>query len=245
MTFTTQHKALSITALLSATLVMLCFSVHISQYDKATAETFYDINTEPLSEEAETEIFEAEDITKTTETNTAYNTETKYKRFAQAYQLIEPPKEYTPSKTTHTTPTEINNTTETKVLSDAVLQSYDTANAILKQHSAASNGDANTTVTALQNAANTNSSTYYSLVNRTHNHLPTPIYLCEQGGKIVINISVNQEGKVTKAYVNKAYKNVSLCLQEHALEYALQAQFNTSEKLAQLGSITFYFKGKA
>ncbi|MBN4085463.1 hypothetical protein JYT89_03875, partial [Flavobacteriaceae bacterium AH-315-B10] len=93
--------------------------------------------------------------------------------------------------------------------------------------------------------ANKNSSISYSLLDREHVFLPTPVYLCEFGGKIVINITVNHEGNVIEAYVNSSSASSNGCLIDHALEYAKFSKFNyDSTKLSQLGSITFYFKGK-
>lgn len=96
-----------------------------------------------------------------------------------------------------------------------------------------------------KNVSNKNSSISYSLINREHIFLPTPIYLCEFGGKIVINIKVNHKGEVTEAYVNSSSASSNGCLIDHALEYAKASKFNNDvSKPTQLGSITFYFKGK-
>ena len=86
---------------------------------------------------------------------------------------------------------------------------------------------------------------HYSLVNRTHKFLPTPIYLCETGGKIVVNITGNSTGKGTQASINEVASVDNQCLKDHAIEYANEARFNQdTSKKSQLGSITFYFEGK-
>lgn len=83
------------------------------------------------------------------------------------------------------------------------------------------------------------------MVDRTDEFLPIPIYLCEDGGKIVINITVNELGKVIDTYVNTSSTSTNECLIESALEYAKQAKFNASPgKKSQLGSITFNFVSK-
>ena len=93
--------------------------------------------------------------------------------------------------------------------------------------------------------SNKNSSLSYSLVGRTHDFLPTPIYLCEYGGKIVINITVDSNGIVTDAYVNNSSSSTNGCLIDHALEYAKASQFSSDpSKPSQLGSISFLFRGK-
>jgi hypothetical protein len=96
------------------------------------------------------------------------------------------------------------------------------------------------------NIANKNSSISYSLVDRTHTFLPTPVYLCEFGGKIVINITVDRNGNVIDAYVNSSSISSNGCLIDTALEYAKASSFNSdNNKPSQLGTITFYFKGKS
>jgi len=95
------------------------------------------------------------------------------------------------------------------------------------------------------NSANKNSSISYSLLDRTHTFLPTPVYLCDRGGKIIINITVNQQGNVIKVKYNNTSPSKNGCLIDHALEYAKAAQFNNdASKTSQIGSITFHFKDK-
>ena len=95
------------------------------------------------------------------------------------------------------------------------------------------------------NSANKNSSVSYSLVDRKHTFLPIPIYLCEQGGKIVVNITVNHEGNVVDTQINASSSSENGCLIDHALEYAKESKFNRNPKKAsQLGTITFLFRGK-
>ena len=96
-----------------------------------------------------------------------------------------------------------------------------------------------------RDVANKNSSISYSLVDRTHDYLPTPVYLCEYGGKIVITITVDGNGIVTDAYVNNSSSSTNGCLIDHALQYAKASQFNSDpSKPSQLGTITFLFRGK-
>jgi len=96
-----------------------------------------------------------------------------------------------------------------------------------------------------RNNSNKNSSISYSLVDREHTFLPTPVYLCEYGGKIVINITVDSDGVVIDAYVNSSSASSNGCLIDSALEYAKAAIFSINPtKPSQLGTITFLFKGK-
>ncbi len=85
----------------------------------------------------------------------------------------------------------------------------------------------------------------FSLVDRNSYELPPPIYTCIEGGKVVINIKVDQMGYVIDASFNATSSNTSNgCLVENAIEYALQARFSPSSKPAQIGTITYLFQSK-
>lgn len=116
------------------------------------------------------------------------------------------------------------------------LERFKKANDILAMRSAEKR-DKNT-------KANTLSTLTYSLKGRELLSYNTPRYLCEDSGKMVVNITVNNFGDVIDAYVNNASTSTNECLIEHALEYAKSVKFDNASNQEQLGSITFYFKGK-
>lgn len=85
----------------------------------------------------------------------------------------------------------------------------------------------------------------YSLVDRNAYYLPPPIYTCEKGGKVVINIKVDEAGEVFEATFNEKSSNTNdFCLIENAKTYALKANFSRSTKSSQIGTITYLFQGK-
>ena len=85
----------------------------------------------------------------------------------------------------------------------------------------------------------------YSLVDRNSYELPPPIYTCLSGGTVVINIKVDALGYVVEADFNDKSSNTNdWCLREHAIEYALRARFDSSNKSSQIGTITYLFQGK-
>ena len=85
----------------------------------------------------------------------------------------------------------------------------------------------------------------YSLVDRNAYDLPPPIYTCIEGGKVVINIQVDDRGFVTDASFNEHSSGTSNgCLVENAIAYALKARFSTSERTQQKGTITYLFQSK-
>ena len=74
--------------------------------------------------------------------------------------------------------------------------------------------------------------------------IPTPRYLCEYSGKVVVTIEVDASGHVTNASENTASTTVNKCLIGYALDYARQSKFTTSNTQKQTGTITFLFEGK-
>ncbi|MDB9961087.1 energy transducer TonB [Oceanihabitans sp.] len=238
MKFSDKYKALCITFLISGTIVLAMFNLHIRQHETRIAETFYDI--QPEKEISQKEILERleqqlkEEQVKA-ETNTAFNQNQKNQRFAQAYQRIAPPEDYVrPDLNTIEDGLYANKKipTESSRIEKEDRNSFSKVNEILNKQ--------------LEDDLNNAKSTMiYSLVNRKHQFLPTPIYLCETSGKIVINITVNASGKVISTNYNNASSSGNQCLIEHALEYAKKARFNTdASKASQIGTITFYFQGK-
>lgn len=214
------------------------FTFHLKQQNPYITESYYEVEpkTEEELQQEELEKAEAEDQANA-ETNKAFNETENYKHFAEAYQPIAPPEdyEYMPSEDLNDN-NDINKTLSSQPeIDEEVLSSFDNVNSVLKKQQS----------NLSQQSVNKKSSMHYSLVNRTHKFLPTPIYLCETGGKIVVNITVNSNGKVTQALVNEAASVDNQCLKDHALEYANEARFSTdTSKKSQLGSITFYFEGK-
>ncbi len=85
----------------------------------------------------------------------------------------------------------------------------------------------------------------YSLLDRSSLDLPPPIYTCLEGGRVVINIKVDQYGYVTEVDFNATSSTTDNgCLVENALKYAAQARFTEGSKQIQLGTITYLFQGK-
>ncbi|UTW62408.1 hypothetical protein KFE98_20780 [bacterium SCSIO 12741] len=74
--------------------------------------------------------------------------------------------------------------------------------------------------------------------------LHNPIYRCEIGGKVVVNIVVNRFGDVVQAKVNSKLSEVNNpCLYDEAKEAALLSTFNESLDAPdkQYGTITYFF----
>lgn len=232
--FIDTYKALIITILISSIIVLLAFSIHIKKRSTLVAETYFDMDSELIEEELE-ELEKLEDLLKSFDnisTNEAFNETKKYEsqedaEFEKKLDEIRNRNEGEEAK-------ETKQSSEKEQIPEEN-PAFDEINKIINKRSQKN-----------IEGANKNSSMSYSLVNRTHDFLPTPIYLCENGGKIVINITVNSDGDVTDANVNGSSSTTNGCLIDHALEYAKASRFSSdASKASQLGTITFLFRGKS
>ena len=95
-------------------------------------------------------------------------------------------------------------------------------------------------------SANRRTTISYQLVNRSALDLPNPVYTCEGYGKVVINIEVNDTGRVVKTdYNDGASTTRNFCLIEAAIAYSQQARFTTDPgNTEQIGTITYNFPGQ-
>lgn len=97
-----------------------------------------------------------------------------------------------------------------------------------------------------ESSNNRKSTNSYRLKGRNALFFPNPVYTCEAFGKVVLNIEVNDLGKVIHTSVNKnASTTTNLCLIDSANEYAEQSRFTTKAGIPkQLGTITYIFPGQ-
>ena len=231
MITTNTYKALIITTFLSTIVLFLGFTIHIKKKSELVAETYFEMDVEELVEE---ELEELEALLKSFDnitTNEAFNENQKQEALedAEFEKLLEEIR----NRNNVTEPQEKPKESEKKSIPDEN-PAFNDINDIINKRSEKN-----------RNNSNKNSSISYSLVDREHTFLPTPVYLCEYGGKIVINITVDSDGVVTDAYVNSSSASSNGCLIDSALEYAKAAIFSINPtKPSQLGTITFLFKGK-
>ncbi|MEZ4855075.1 MAG: energy transducer TonB [Gelidibacter sp.] len=261
MEFIEKHKALLLTALISGTVLLALFAFHIKQQTILASESYYEMTPEPTPEEQKLLEELALNDQSSPETNKAFNETSEFKKMMKNFKSVnsnefEKDSKLTETEATETPEEEVTDTKNNPVTPDYSvneneLSSYSKINDVIamrsakKRQSKASNGDNTSDKTSINSSTNTNSSVSYSLVNRKDEHLPPPVYLCEESGKIVINITVDADGNVIDAYVNSSSTSKNECLIESALEYANSARFSSdASKAKQIGSITYYFKGK-
>lgn len=222
-------------------MVLSVFNLSLIQHNELASESYYVVEPEKELTEEEMKVLEALEKLNNdkAETNKAFNETVKDKSFAEAYKPIAPPEDYVKpdfSQNQEITEESSSDNNDISDLNHEEISSFSKVNSILNNR---------TKKKEAPESSNRKSTIRYSLVDRTDEYLPIPIYLCEEGGKIVINITVNEDGKVVDTYLNTSSTSTNECLIESALEYAKQAKFNASPgKKSQLGSITFNFVGK-
>lgn len=260
MEFIEKHKALIITTLISGTLILAMFALGIKKQSEIMAESYYELPP-PLTPE-EQKILEELALSdpNVSETNKAYNSANEFKEIMKNFKTVNSDDFDQHSKKTETEttdiPEEVKDVENTPAVADYSLNenelsSYSKINNVIamrsaeKRESAKSTGDNSTDNLTNNSAWNTNSSVSYSLVDRKDKYLPPPVYLCEESGKIIVNITVNNFGEVIDAYVNTSSTSKNACLTESALQYAHEARFSPdASKAKQIGTITYHFKAK-
>lgn len=238
------YKALIATTLLSTAVLFLGFTMHINKKSEFITETLYNLEPEKLEEAPKQEkledIIESLDKLLSKSTNLAYN-ETKEYDATDDEIFNESLEEIENDNSTENAPEALENKSSSTANQSKTTTKDNTAfseiNKLISEKKQSSSG--------VSNNVNKNSSISYSLTNRIKIYISPPIYLCQKAGKIVINIMVNSKGIVTDTYFNNSSSSKDGCMVDHALEYAKTARFNAdTSKNSQLGSITFYFKGK-
>ncbi|WP_456437549.1 hypothetical protein [Psychroserpens sp.] len=250
MNFLDKHKALLITLLISGTVVLAMFSLQIKKSADFISESYYEIEPQTIEElKALEEELRAAEAAKST-TNEAFNEDQEFKEMMKNFKSMasndfeKNTKEQEDvseelSKTTDDVMTSNSNYNNSKAyaVKEKERQSFNKAKDILAMHSSKKTDD--------DSKSNRSSSVSFSLSNRDKVKLPPPVYLCEVNGKIVVNITVDSNGLVTDTYINSSSSSDNQCLIDHALEYANNAIFSSDTATkSQIGSITYYFKGK-
>jgi len=240
-----KYKAILITSLIAGIVIFSLFSFHIKKNEVLLSETFYEVETE-VEPEIE-ELFKDVNENNALSTNKAFNEDEAFKEMMRNFKTIsaddfdKTTKALEKEKSEDKTPDNANPSVSTKSASKS-------KNYTLKETESENYKELQDLLNKKQNGiaehAKGNSSLTYSLKGRKLLSYDTPRYLCEQTGKIIVNINVNAEGQVVEAYINNASNNSNQCLHDHAIEYAESVRFNTGTNTNQIGTITFYFKGK-
>lgn len=84
----------------------------------------------------------------------------------------------------------------------------------------------------------------YRLEDRYDTYIYVPVYLCENGGEVTVNMAVDRRGTVVSAKVDlESTRTSDPCLHEAALRAARRSRFNQKQAAPSLqkGSMTFRF----
>jgi hypothetical protein len=88
-----------------------------------------------------------------------------------------------------------------------------------------------------------NTTVSYFLENRWHRYIYIPTYKCQGGGTVIIDLVINQSGKVISAVIAQNKSTRDDCLLEEAYRSATTAEFNADSNAPakQIGTITYVF----
>ncbi len=237
MDFFDRHKALIITTLLFSVIILSLYTFTLSSNNQKTRELLVDLDNF-RAEQTIVEEPEPEEITEAlnqsaSQTHQAFNenTEARNENFDRQLQEIF---EKNSAAQEETTEEENNGASGT----------YGVRSAAQEKTQKRSDGDRATERISTQTGGIDRSSISFNLVGRTAVNLPNPIYTCDRSGKVVVNITVNEQGRVLTTSINRGSSNTNNeCLAEQALQYASQAVFSRlAGRNNQPGTITYNFK---
>jgi TonB family protein len=237
MDFFDRHKALIITLLFFAVLLLGLFNFNLANKNRKTREILMDLDNlkieEPVVEKPEPEEVTKKNTRETAQTHQAFN-ENLEDREENLDQQLKEIFEKNSALQTEASENETSNSSG----------NFDFQDKKKEQVQKKSDGNKTSTVTSTKKGGIDHSSISFSLLGRSAVDIPNPVYTCDRSGKIVINISVNAEGRVTSTSVNKGSSSTTNeCLTDQALEYAAKAVFSRLPgRNSQPGTITYNFK---
>ncbi|MEO2073774.1 MAG: hypothetical protein ABGW99_20775 [Zunongwangia sp.] len=236
MQFIEKHKALLLTTLVFLVLFLGLYNWHLGSSARKNQEFLVDLDSFTQSLQQEEEQTEPEKTAEQTnskpQTHRAFDQNNKAREANFDKKLNDIFQKNSASKT------ETSENSESTSSGD-----YATGKSGTKAQKR-SDGDNSNTATSTKRGSLKNSSISFNLKGRTAVNIPNPIYTCSISGKIVINIKVNESGRVIATSFNEASSSTdNKCLVENALLYASEAVFSElSGRNNQPGTITYKFK---
>ena len=239
MDFFEQHKALIITSLLCGILLLTMYNINLSNSNKKVRETLIELNNLKAEETPK-------EVEKPEEKPEEQKTTPPRRPSLQTHQAFNQNQQESQSNTKARLE-EIfkKNSAQQEASEDnAASQGDFNLKKAAQKKQKASEGNNTSEEASVKQDTYRNSSIAFSLVGRQAVDIPNPIYTCDTSGKIVVNITVNQEGAVTSTSINESSSTSSNeCLIERALQYAAGAIFTKlSGRNSQPGTITYYFQ---
>lgn len=238
MDFFDRHKALIITTLLCSVLLLALYNLSLSSNNQKTRELLVNLENfkieEPVEEEPEPEEIEETPARPTPQTHQAFNENQEARNENFDRQLQEIFEKNSASQVE----------SEDEQNPETSSGNYNFQQKKKEQPKKRSDGDKTSENISTQTGGMDNSSISFSLVGRNAVVIPNPIYTCDRAGKVVVNITVNESGRVISTSINKGSSNTTNeCLTEQAMLYASQAVFSRlAGRNSQPGTITYHFK---
>ncbi|SDS48186.1 hypothetical protein [Gramella sp. MAR_2010_147] len=235
--FFDKHKALILTTLSFAVLMLALYNFKLANSNQATAEMLVDLEQFKVEEKQETEPDEQKE------------TPQKNRRDVQTHQAYNQDKE--------TRETDFKNQLDKIFEKNSAEQeqnenennegsngNYSVNRKNSEEKNKRSDGDDSSEEATQKSAAYDYSSISFSLKGRRAVKIPNPVYTCDTAGKVVINITVDANGYVLDSSFNKGSSTTSNeCLIDRALEYSAGARFSKlAGRNAQPGTITYHFR---
>ena len=236
MDFFDKHKALIITCLIYSIVLLALYNFSLSSNNKKARELLVDLENfqveEPVEQEPEKEEAPQKTNRETAQTHQAFNENAEAREENFKSQLDEIFEKNSASQLE-----------STQDESSKTSGSYNFQNE-KKEVKKRSDGNQTTKTTSTKSGGIDHSSISFSLLGRSAREIPNPVYTCDTPGKIVVNITVNERGRVISTSINKSSSSTTNeCLTEQALEYAAQAVFSSlAGRNSQPGTITYQFK---
>ena len=236
MQFIEKHKALLLTTLVFLVLFLGLYNWHLGSSARKSQEFLVDLDSFTQSLQQEEEQTEPE---KTAEqTNSKPQTHRAFDQNNKAREANFDKKLNDIFQKNSASQTETSDNSESNSSGDYAVGKPG------KKTQKQSDGDNSNTTTSTKHGSLKNSSISFNLKGRTAVDIPNPIYTCSISGKIVINIKVNETGRVIATSFNEASSSTNnKCLVENALLYASEAVFSElAGRDNQPGTITYQFK---
>src|SRR5690554_3188278 len=218
MNFNYSYRAFLITCLMTGILVLLFTSIKLSNISEASQGDTYDIVVAPEEIWRDRDIASIDKDQVKIETNKAYNEAEKFISSVENENR----------KITETTEgklEEMERAIENAAKNPDGIAQPEKVSRPKREKSNFSNSDSNKKLKAIVEGGNRNTTISYRLVDRQDMYLPNPVYTCYGAGQVVINIEVDNSGKVEKVSFNQNASSTSnQCLVDAAMEYALQTK---------------------
>ncbi|MFN4761810.1 TonB family protein [Gillisia sp. Q332] len=236
MDFFDKHKALIITCLIYSIVLLALYNFSLSSNNKKARELLVDLENfqaeEPVEQEPEKEEIPQETNRQTAQTHQAFNENTEAREENFKSQLDEIFEKNSASQ--------LESTEDESSGTSGSYNFQEQKKEVVKR----SDGNQTTRATSTKSGGMDHSSISFSLLGRSAREIPNPVYTCDTPGKIVVNISVNAQGRVISTSINKSSSSTTNeCLTEQALKYAAQAVFSSLPgRNSQPGTITYQFK---